>query len=126
MGSGVAGRGHRLDDRVAELDDVAVGQSDVLEVDPSAGWEVGRRPGSIDQRREARDVVGLNVRLEDRDDRNPLRLRQPDVVVDEIGVGIDDGEAAPRLAPEEIGGTGRLVVQELAEEHGLTNYQLIY
>ena len=42
-------------------------------------------------------------------------------------MGIDDGELAGRLAAEQIGGAGRLVVEELAEVHmGLTNYQEFY
>ena len=74
---------------------------------------------------QAGDVVGLHVRLEHCDDRDALRLGQCDVVVDQIDVRIDHREPGLGLAAEEVGGAGRLVVQQLAEEHGLTNYQLI-
>jgi hypothetical protein len=32
-------------------------------------------------------------------------------------VGVDDGELAGRLATEEVGGTGGVVVEQLAEIH---------
>ena len=70
---------------------------------------------------QAGDVIGLNVRLKDGDDRDALRLGQRDVVVDEVDVGIDDGELLLRLAAEEIGGAGRLVVEELSEIQALTS-----
>jgi peptide deformylase len=66
------------------------------------------------------------VRLEDRDDRDALRLGQRDVFVDQVDVRVDHREPGFGLAAEEVGGTGRLVVQQLAEEHHLTSYQLIY
>ena len=64
------------------------------------------------------DVVGLHVGLEDGDDRHALRLGERDVLVDEIDVRVDDGELPVRLAAEQIGGAGRVVVEQLAEEHG--------
>jgi hypothetical protein len=63
-------------------------------------------------------VVGLDVRLQQGDDRDALSLSECDVVVDEIGVGVNDRELLLRLAAEEVGGTGGLVVQQLAEEDG--------
>jgi hypothetical protein len=62
-------------------------------------------------------VVGLDVRLEHRRNRDPLGVREPDVVVHEADVGIDDGELLLRLAAEQVGGASGLVVEELAEEH---------
>ena len=62
-------------------------------------------------------MVGLHVRLEDRDDRDALGLGQRDVVVDQVDVRVDDRELAVALAAEEIGGAGGLVVEELSEEH---------
>jgi hypothetical protein len=126
VGGGVARGGDRLDDRVAELNPLAVLERDVLELDTRAGWEVGGRAGALDQRRQAGHVVGLNVRLEHRDDRDALSLGQFHVLVDQVDVGVDDGELAPRLAAEQVGGAGGVVVEQLAEEHGLTSYQLIY
>jgi hypothetical protein len=71
-------------------------------------------------------MVGLDVRLEDGGDPRPLRFGQRDVVVDQLDVGIDDGELADRLAAEQVGGAGGVVLEQLAEQHGLTSYQAIY
>jgi hypothetical protein len=71
-------------------------------------------------------VVGLHVRLEDRHDRDALSLGQRDVLLDEIDVRIDDRELALALAAEQVGGTCGVVVEQLAEVHGLTSYQAIY
>ena len=125
VGGCVARCGDGLHHRVAELDALAVGERDVLELDPRSLGQIRGRAGALDERREARDVVGLHMGLEDGDDRDSLRLGQRDVVVDQIDMRIDDGEPALRLTPEQVGGTGRLVIEQLAEEHGLTSYQLI-
>ena len=79
-------------------------------------------------------MIGLHVRVEHRDDRDALRLRQGDVVVDEINVRVDDGELATCRAAEQVGGACGFVVEQLSEEHvdlqaislDLTSYQLIY
>ena len=65
-------------------------------------------------------MVGLQVCLEDSDDRNPLHLGQRDVVIDEIDVRVDDRELAVGLAPEQVRGASRVVVQQLAEVHACT------
>ena len=129
---GVTGRGDRLDLGVAELQRLAVGERMVVELDPRAGRQVGGRTSPLDQLRQSRDVIGLQVRLEDGDDLRPLRLSAGDVLVDEVDVRIDDGERALGLAAEQIRGAGCLVVEELSEIHagppggrsrGLTRYQ---
>ncbi len=75
------------------------------------------------------------MRLEDRDDRRACRGRGREVVVDEVDVRVDHREALVRRASEQVGGAGRLVVEQLAEEHvrprclalpDLTSYQAIY
>ena len=62
-------------------------------------------------------MIGLYVGLEGRDDRDALRLGQRDVVVNQIDMRVDYRELGLGLAAEEIGGAGRLVVEELAKEH---------
>src|SRR2546430_17286766 len=63
-------------------------------------------------------MVGLDVRVEDRDDLRALRRRQRDVLLHEVHVRVDDRERAVRLAPKQVRGASRLVVQQLPEEHG--------
>ena len=62
--------------------------------------------------RQAGDVVGLHVSLEDGDDRRADRGRRGDVVVDEVGVRLDDCKPAVRGTAEQVAGTGAGVVQE--------------
>jgi hypothetical protein len=120
VGGGVAWGGNRPDLRVAELDDLAVGERVVREIDPGALRQIRRGARAGDELGQAGDVVRLHMRLEHRDDRHPLLLGERDVVIDEIGVRIGDGERALGLAAEQVGGAGRVVVQELAEEHHRT------
>ena len=89
----------------------------MLEVHPGALGEVGGRAGPLDQLRQPGDVVGLHVRLEHRDDRDPLRLGDAHVLVHQVGVRVDDGEPGLRLAAEHVRRTRGVVVQNLAEEH---------
>ena len=98
----------------------------VLELDAGALRKVRRGAGPRDQIGQPRDVIGLDVRIEDRGDRRALDLGERDVVVDELDVRVDDGERAVRLAPEQIGGARALVVEQLPEVHALTSYQAIY
>ena len=81
------------------------------------------------------DVVGLHVRLEHGDDGDALRLGERHVLVDQVGVRVDDRESAVGLAAEHVGGARGLVVEQLPEEHErlqgrttnrLTSYQAIY
>ena len=90
----------------------------MVELDPCARGQVRRRAGAGDELRQAGDVVGLHVRLEDGDDRDALGLGQRDVLIDQVDVRIDDGELASALAAEQIRGAGGLVVEQLAEEQG--------
>jgi hypothetical protein len=56
----------------------------------------------------------LHVRLEDRHDRRAQRGRGGEVVVDEVGVRIDDRELGVRAATEQVAGTRGCVVQKRA------------
>src|SRR5438067_10031271 len=55
--------------------------------------------------------------VQDGDDLRSLRLGDGDVLIDQIGMGLDHGEGAVGLAAEDVGGAGRVVIEQLAEEH---------
>jgi hypothetical protein len=63
-------------------------------------------------------VIGVDVGLEHSDDRGAGAVGEREVFVDEVGVRVDDGEAAARLAAEQVRGAGGVVVQDLAEVDG--------
>jgi hypothetical protein len=113
----VTRRRDRLKLGVAELDRVAVGERDVAEVHVGALGQVRGRARSLDQLGQPGDVVGLHVRLEHRDDRDPLALGYANVLVHQVGVRVHDGEALLRLAAEHVRGALGVIVQNLAEEH---------
>ena len=60
----MAGSGDRLDHRVAELDLLAVRKRLVRELGAGSLRHVGGRAGPLDQLRQARDVVRLDMRLD--------------------------------------------------------------
>jgi hypothetical protein len=114
---GVARRRHRLDHRVAEPHELAVGERVVIEVDARALGHVAGGARALDQLRKPRDVIGLDVGLEHRRDPGALSLGAGDVLVNQVRMRIDHGELAHGLTPKQIGGAGRLVGEDLAEEH---------
>jgi hypothetical protein len=65
----MAGRRDRSNDGVTKLDGVTVTKGAVLELDRGAVRQIRRRTRSRDELGQPGDVVGLNVRLEDRYDR---------------------------------------------------------
>src|SRR5215207_7196841 len=71
VGGGVAWGSHRLNDRVAELHQFAVGERVMVEGNARALRHVGSGPGALDQLRQAGDVVGLNVGLENGGNAQP-------------------------------------------------------
>ena len=99
MGERVAGRGQRLHLGVTEHDDFAVGQRVMGELDAGALRQVRRGARALDELGQPGDVVGLQVRLEHRDDRHALALGELDVRVDEVDVRIDDREGRLDLQP---------------------------
>jgi hypothetical protein len=112
----VSGGRDRLELGVADMDDLAVCERVVVEVDARALRQVRGRAGTSDQLGQARDVVGLHVCLEDCCDRHVLCLGERDVLVDQVDVRVNHGELPPALAAEQVRGTGGLVVEQLAEE----------
>ena len=126
VGERVAGRGQRLQLGVAEHDDLTVGQRVVREVHAGALGQVRGRARALDELGQPGDVVGLQVRLEHRDDRHALALGELDVRVDEVDMRIDDRERLLGLAAQQVRRAGGVVVEQLAEVHGLTSYQAIY
>ena len=88
-----------------------------VELDPGTGRKVGGRARRFDERRQAGDVVGLHVRLEDGDDRRAEPLGLGQVLVDELDVRIDDGQRSLREAAEQVARARGRLVQERAEDH---------
>ena len=97
----VPGRRERPHDRVPELDHLTVTERDDVEVDRRARREVRRR-ARLDERRQPGDVIGLHVRLEDGTDRRTEAPCLFEVLVDELGVRIDDRELVVRQAAEQV------------------------
>jgi hypothetical protein len=95
----------RSHERVSELHDIAVGERDVLERDPDTGGQVGRGACALDQCGQTGYVVGLQMRLEHGHDRRSERHGRGEVVVDEVGMRVDDGQLAVRTAAEQVAGT---------------------
>jgi hypothetical protein len=85
-------RGQSANDRVSEIDDFAVTEGGMGELDSCSGWEVRGRSCCLDECREPRDVVGLNVCLEDGGDWGTGPLSRLQVLVEKLDVRIDDGE----------------------------------
>jgi hypothetical protein len=116
---GVTRRGEGLQLGVAQPHALAVGERVMVELDARSLRQIRPRARARHQLRKPRDVIGLHVRLEHGDDRDPLALGELEVLVHEIDVRIDDRERTLRLAAEQVRRARRVVVQELAEVHGL-------
>jgi hypothetical protein len=95
-------RRDRANLRVPELDHLAVVQLMMLELDTRAARHIGGGAGALDDGGQSGDVVGLDVRLEDRNDRDALALGEGDVLVNQVDVRVDDGELALALAAEQV------------------------
>jgi molybdate transport repressor ModE-like protein len=117
---GMPGRGKRSYDGVSQLDHGVVAEGSVLEGDVAACREVSSR-AVLDERRQAGHVVRLQVRLEDGRDGSAETLRLLEVRLDELGMGVDDGERTVRKTPEEVAGAGGRFVEEGAQDHRLVS-----
>ena len=117
VGRRMPGRRERAHARVSERNLGAVGELLVLERDPSLRRQVRRRPRRFDERRQPRDMVRLQVRLQDGGDRRtgPLRLIQ--IGLDHRLVRIDHGQLALGQAAEQVRRARRLRVQERTQDH---------
>ncbi len=73
---------------------------------------------AIAQRAEARDVVGMNVRVDRLDQLEVQLLHQLQVPVDLLQDGIDDQRLATVPAGHQIAVGARCAVEQLAENHG--------
>ena len=104
-------------DGVAQLNDVTVSKLGVRELDVSAGRKVGGGAGRFDDFRQSGDVVGLYVRLEDRDDRRATLPGGGEIRVDELRMRIDDGQLRGRETAEQVARAGGLAEEEGAEDH---------
>jgi hypothetical protein len=117
MSRRVSGRGEGAHDRVAHLDLVAIGECVVLELHARVDRQISASAAAFHECRQARDVVGLDVRLEDRGDRRADRGRSLEVGVHQVGVRVDDSELRVREAAEQIAGARALVVQKWPQDH---------
>src|SRR5262249_8842175 len=72
---------------------------------------------ACDERRQARDMVGLHVRLEHSRDPGADLLGGVDVLVDELEVRVDDGQLVVCRAAEQIARTRARRVQKLSQHH---------
>jgi hypothetical protein len=80
----------------------AVCERDVVELDPGAYGQVRGRAGTVEQRRQPGNVVGLHVRLEHGHDRRPDRGGRREIVVDQFDMCVDDGQRVVRGATEQV------------------------
>ena len=76
------------------------------ELDARVLGQVGGRPSALDKHGQARDVVGLDVRLEGGDDRGSDRSGSLEVGVDQLAVRVDDRELVLEGTAEQITRTG--------------------
>jgi molybdate transport repressor ModE-like protein len=120
VGRRMARSRERANDGVPELDDVTVCEPDVREVDARPDREIRLRSRRTDERRQAGEVVGLNVRLENGRDRGPDSLRLCEVRVDELRMRVEHGELRTREATEQVARTRGRLVQKRPEDHGIT------
>jgi LysR family transcriptional regulator, low CO2-responsive transcriptional regulator len=97
----VTGGRERPHDRVPKLDHLTVRERDMLELDRRPGREVRRR-SRLDQGWETGDVIRLHVCLKHRTDRCAESPGLLEVLVDELGVRIDDSELVVRQAAEQV------------------------
>jgi hypothetical protein len=92
MGRRVARRGERLHERVTEINRPTVSERRGGELDADAFGKVRRCSGRLHQRRQAGEVIGLEVRLKDGDDRRANPLGRLEVALNQVDMGIDDGK----------------------------------
>jgi hypothetical protein len=95
-----------------ELDDIAVCERNVSELDARIPRQVPGGTGPLDKLRQAGDVISLHVRLEHRHDRRADPPPRVDVRLDQLDVRVEDSELALRGATEQIARAGRLLEQE--------------
>jgi hypothetical protein len=109
--------GQSANDGVPELDDVAVSERLVWEGNAGLGRKVRGRARRLDERREAGNVIRLDVRLEHGRDRRAHALGRLHVLLDELDVRIDDREPRVRQAAEQIARAGSVLVEEGPQDH---------
>ena len=92
MGRSVTGSRDRRHDRIAEFDHVSIGELNMFELDARVLGQICGRSRPFDERRQPRDVISLNVGLENCHDRRSDCLRCLDVTIDQVDMGVDDRE----------------------------------
>ena len=114
------------DDLVARLRD---GLVTVLDVRPEDEFALGHLPGALSiplaelERRlvelpKSREVIGVNMRVDDVVDFHACRLRGAQVGV-RVGNGINNCRRTFAAAAEQVRDADRIIMQELAQDHRL-------
>jgi hypothetical protein len=112
----VPGRVQRAQDDPAELDLGAVFERLVRERRPGGGVNPHGQPVLEREPSVTRDVVGVRVRLEHRDELDLVSLRRIQVLLGRVG-RIDDDGGSRLLVADEVRSAPEIVVDELLEQH---------
>jgi hypothetical protein len=115
---GMTGRVQHVEAQSFDLHPVAFGHAHRHDVDARPLAHDGDAAGAVAQRAQARDVVGMQVRV-DRLDQPEVELPdQLKVAVDLLEHRIDDQRLAAAPARQQIAVGRRHAVEQLAKDHG--------
>jgi hypothetical protein len=116
---GVPRRGDRLEAFLAEGHRVAVEQRPVVAVGQAVRADRRRRAGRGLQRCRPRDVVGMDMGVDDGDEPQAVRGQQREVALELRQHRIDHHRLAAGVIAQQVGPGGGLGVEEL-QEHGVS------
>ena len=112
----VAGSMQHLRCHVAEWKNVAVARAAEVRRGLGAGEEDIFRAGGFRETPSGRDVIGVNVRVDDIEDAHPSVFGGLKIGRD-LADRVDDGRRGLAAAAEKVGNAHRIRVQELPENH---------
>ena len=118
---GVARGVDRLDAQVADRDDVVVVERLVVEAVATSraafGGQVEARAGARGELARAGLEVGVDVRLGDVGDAQPVARGERDEALD-VAARVDHDRFAGRLAADQVARLGEVLVVDVLEQHG--------